>query len=224
MTTTMENNTQPLKHGMDFGKLVSGFVGRFRRRKNRGELDTDGSRQRRGFRLVGRGRERNRGEQQERRGRTPDAGNAGLKPLVIRDTPVGGWLRRFAPDVLRAFADMVPAGFLLDSIATLIETRSFKRNERMAFNEALDETRNIAGINVSRQWESDMDSDSWLAKNVRPLVLLSLTMAFIVFTIVNAIAPEFFAMSGTVAGMFETLLLMVFGAYFAGRTIEKTMK
>ena len=56
------------------------------------------------------------------------------------------------------------------------------------------------------------------------MVLLSLTLAFIVFAIVNAVAPQFFAMSGTVAGMFETLLLTVFGAYFAGRTIEKTMK
>lgn len=224
MTTRMDNNTQPLEHGMDFGKLVGRFVGRFGRRKNRGESDTDGGRQHRGFRLVGRGRERNRGEQQERRGRATDAGNAGLKPLVIRDTPVGGWLRRFAPDVLRAFADMVPAGFLLDSIATLIETRSFKSNERTAFNEAMDKTRSLAGINVAKQWESDMESDSWLSKNVRPLVLLSLTLAFIVFTIINAIAPKFFAMSGTVAGMFETLLLMVFGAYFAGRTIEKTMR
>lgn len=119
---------------------------------------------------------------------------------------------------------MVPAGFLLDSIATLIETRSFKSDERTAFNEAMDKTRSLAGINVAKQWESDMESDSWLSKNVRPLVLLSLTLAFIVFTIINAIAPKFFAMSGTVAGMFETLLLMVFGAYFAGRTIEKTMR
>jgi hypothetical protein len=69
-----------------------------------------------------------------------------------------------------------------------------------------------------------MDSDSWLAKNVRPLVLLSLTLAFVVFAIINAIAPQFFALSGTVAGMFETLLLTVFGAYFAGRTIEKTVR
>ena len=127
MTTEMENNTQHLPHGMDFGKLVGRAFGRFGRRKNRGESDTDGNRQHRGFWMVGRGRERNRGEQQKGRGRTPDAGNTGLKPLVIRNTPVGQWLRAFAPDVLRAFADLVPAGFLLDSIAQLIETRSFKK-------------------------------------------------------------------------------------------------
>jgi hypothetical protein len=133
-------------------------------------------------------------------------------------------LRRHAPDILRAFADMVPAGFLLDSIATLIETRTFRKGERDAFKTALRETRELVGVDVSRQWLADMDSDSWLSKNVRPLVLLSLTFAFIVFAIVNAIAPQFFSMTGTVAGMFETLLLTVFGAYFAGRTIEKTMR
>lgn len=119
---------------------------------------------------------------------------------------------------------MVPAGFILDAIATLIETRSLEQNQRTAFDRAMDETRNMAGIDVGRQWLADMGSDSWLSKNVRPMVLLSLTLAFIVFAIVNAIAPQFFDMSGTVAGMFETLLLTVFGAYFAGRTIEKTMK
>lgn len=142
---------------------------------------------------------------------------------MIRNTPVGEWLRRFAPDVLRAFADMVPAGFLLDSIAALIETRTFKPNERSAFQTALHETREIVGVDVAGQWENDMKSDSWLSKNVRPIVLLSLTGAFIVFAMVNAVAPQFFSLSGTVAGMFETLLLTVFGAYFAGRTIEKTM-
>lgn len=119
---------------------------------------------------------------------------------------------------------MVPAGFLLDSIAALIETRTFKPNERSDFKNALHETREIVGVDVAGQWENDMKSDSWLSKNVRPMVLLSLTAAFIVFAIVNAVAPQFFALSGTVAGMFETLLLTVFGAYFAGRTIEKTMR
>jgi len=219
----MNTTQQPLKDGIHFGKLVGTFVGRFGRGENRGEPDTDDRRRRRGFRLVGRGNKRNRGQQQKtsdkRRNRTP-----GLKPLVIKNTPVGQWLRRFAPDILRAFADMVPAGFLLDSIASLIETRSFKPNERVAFDNAVNETREMVGADVGRQWLADMDSDSWLAKNVRPLVLLSLTLAFVVFAIINAIAPQFFALSGTVAGMFETLLLTVFGAYFAGRTIEKTVR
>lgn len=220
----METNTKPLKHGMDFGKLGRTFARLFGRGKNRREHHTGNEGRHNRFWLVGRGNKRNRGEQQEGNRRTANNRTPRLKPLVIRETPVGEWLRRFAPDILRAFADLIPAGFLLDSIAALIETRSFKPNERNAFDFALDETRNLAGIDVTKQWTTDVKSDSWLSKNVRPLVLLSLTLAFIVFTLVNAIAPQFFAMSGTTAGMFETLLLTVFGAYFAGRTIEKTMK
>ena len=114
----------------------------------------------------------------------------------------------------------LPAGFILDSIAALIETRSLKQNQRTAFETAMDETRNMAGIDVGRQWLADMGSDSWLAKNVRPMVLLSLTLAFIVFAIVNAVAPQFFSMSGTVAGMFETLLLTCQVSQVAGKSID----
>ena len=209
---------------MDFGKLVSRFVGRSRDRKNRGQPDADGGRQRRRVWLVGRRDQRDCDKQSKGRQRAADVGNARLKPLTIKGTPVGQWLKRFAPDVLRAFADLVPAGFLLDSIAALIETRGMKQAERSAFDVAMRETRALAGVDVTKQWIVDSHSDSWLSKNVRPLVLLSLTLSFIVFAIINAVAPQFFAMSGTVAGMFETLLLTVFGAYFAGRTIEKTMK
>jgi hypothetical protein len=208
---------------MDFGKLGRVFDRGIGDRENYRQPDADGNGQRRSFRLVGRRGERVSSKQQKAK-RAEQRGKARLKPLTIRNTPVGGWLRRFAPDILRGFADMVPAGFILDSIAALIETRSLEQNQRTAFETAMNETRNMAGIDVGRQWLADMGSDSWLAKNVRPMVLLSLTLAFIVFAIVNAVAPQFFAMSGTVAGMFETLLLTVFGAYFAGRTIEKTMK
>ena len=118
---------------------------------------------------------------------------------------------------------MIPAGFLLDGIASLIETRSFKKHDRDAFDVALNQTREIVGVDVAGQWSVDMKSDSWLSKNVRPLVLLSLTCGFVILVFANAIAPSIFQMNETSSGIFETLLLTVFGAYFAGRTIEKTV-
>ena len=219
----MNDTNTTLTNGMDSRKLGGTFARLFGRGENRGELDSGDQRRPNRFWLVGRGNKRRRQEREERRSARRNRAQ-GLRPVVVRHTPVGKWLRRHAPDILRAFADMVPAGFLLDSIATLIETRTFGKGERDAFKTALRETRELVGVDVGRQWLADMDSDSWLSKNVRPLVLLSLTFAFIVFAIVNAIAPQFFSMTGTVAGMFETLLLTVFGAYFAGRTIEKTMR
>ena len=146
-----------------------------------------------------------------------------MKVVTIGSTPLGVWLRRYAPDVLRAFADIVPAGFILDSIASLIETRPFKKPERDAFEIAMTKTRETVGVDVAGQWSDDMRSDSWLSKNVRPLVLLSLTCGFVFYVFANAIAPTFFQINEASTNIFETLLLTVFGAYFAGRTIEKTV-
>jgi hypothetical protein len=215
---------ETLRNGFHHSKLGRTTFGRSGNRKNRGELDADNGRRRRGFRLVGRRGERNRDKQQIQRREKRQNRTSGLKATTIRSTPVGVWLRRYAPDVLRAFADMVPAGFLLDSIASLIETRTFKKPERDAFKVAMTETREIVGVDVAGQWSTDMNSDSWLSKNVRPLVLLSLTCGFVILVFANAIAPSFFQIDETSSGIFETLLLTVFGAYFAGRTIEKTVR
>lgn len=219
----MKRFFQTLRNGFHHSKLGRTFVGHSGNRENRRELDTDNGRRRRGFRLVGRRGERNRFKQQSEQTQERQNRTSGLKATTIRSTPVGVWLRRYAPDILRAFADMIPAGFLLDSIALLIETRSFKKPERDAFEIAMTETREIVGVDVAGQWSTDMKSDSWLSKNVRPLVLLSLTCGFVILVFANAIAPSLFQIDETSSRIFETLLLTVFGAYFAGRTIEKTV-
>lgn len=219
----MKRFFQTLRNGFHHSKLGRTFVGHSGNRENRRKLDTDNGRRRRGFWLVGRRGERNRFKQQSKQAGERQNRTSGLKATTIRSTPVGVWLRRHAPDVLRAFADMIPAGFLLDGIASLIETRSFKKHDRDAFDVALSQTREIVGVDVAGQWSVDMKSDSWLSKNVRPLVLLSLTCGFVILVFANAIAPSIFQMNETSSGIFETLLLTVFGAYFAGRTIEKTV-
>ena len=214
---------QTLQHELDFRKLGRDFVGRFGHRKDSGQPDPDDKGRRGGVWMVGRRNQRNRGKQQRQERRRQNR-TARLKAKTIRTSPVGDWLRRHAPDVLRAFADMVPAGFLLDSIAALIETRTFKPNDRSAFELALDETRKAVGVDVGRQWSIDAASDSWLSKNVRPLVLFSLTFAFIVLVFANALFPDSVQLNASATSVLETLLLTVFGAYFAGRTIEKAVR
>ena len=73
---------------------------------------------------------------------------------------------------------------------------------------------------VTTRWEADMKSDSFLAKNIRPLVLIFLTVVFsaLAFTDGNIggfkVAKEYIP-------IFQTLLVTVYGAYFVGRTYEK---
>lgn len=75
--------------------------------------------------------------------------------------------------------------------------------------------------NVSRRWEADMTSDSWLSKNIRPMTLVYILTAFIVMALLDGAGYR-------IAEAYVTLLgqwgMLVMTAYFGGRTIEKVME
>lgn len=74
--------------------------------------------------------------------------------------------------------------------------------------------------NVSDRWKADMSSDSWLSKNIRPMTLVYILTAYLALAILDGF--EF-----RVAEAYVTLLgqwgMLVMGAYFGGRTLEKVM-
>jgi len=76
---------------------------------------------------------------------------------------------------------------------------------------------------VTKRWESDMMSDSWLSKNVRPLVLIFLTFAMSIFIIIDSSINGFDVKEDWI-GLLSSLLLLVYGAYFGGRSLEKIQK
>ncbi len=76
---------------------------------------------------------------------------------------------------------------------------------------------------VTKRWQSDMSSDSWLAKNVRPLIILFLTLALAVFMAVDSQVNNFVVKEEWI-GLLTSLLLLVYGAYFGGRSLEKIQK
>jgi len=72
--------------------------------------------------------------------------------------------------------------------------------------------------NISDRWKADMSSDSWLSKNIRPISLIAILLAYFIFTTMSAFCYN--ANEGYVnllAGWGQ----LVMGAYFAGRTVEK---
>jgi len=77
--------------------------------------------------------------------------------------------------------------------------------------------------NVTERWKSDMSSDSWLSKNVRPLVLIFLIFNTMLLIFIDAGFIKFKVEDNWV-GLLEVLLLTVIAAYFGGRTWEKTRK
>jgi len=68
--------------------------------------------------------------------------------------------------------------------------------------------------------EHDMLSDSWLSKNIRPLVLAYLTVMFTLAFFLSA-ENDF---AGQMINTFQSLLLWVYGFYFGGRSLEKIIK
>ena len=77
--------------------------------------------------------------------------------------------------------------------------------------------------NITSRWEADLKSDSWLSKNVRPLVLVFLIVCTMLLIFIDAGALNFEVKSSWV-DLFQLVLITVIGAYFGGRSLEKVKK
>jgi hypothetical protein len=74
--------------------------------------------------------------------------------------------------------------------------------------------------NISDRWKADLQSDSWLSKNVRPMTLVALLVAYFIFATASAfeiiVKPEYVNLLGQ-------MIMLIVSAYFGGRTLEKIM-
>lgn len=73
---------------------------------------------------------------------------------------------------------------------------------------------------VSERWKADMNSDSWLSKNIRPLTLAFLVIATILLIFIDAGFIQF-TVETKWADLLQLVLITVIGAYFGGRSYEK---
>jgi hypothetical protein len=78
--------------------------------------------------------------------------------------------------------------------------------------------------NVSERWKADMASDIKLAKYIRPVTLICLMVMFMATMVADSLDNLPFNVKNSYVSLLEILMLTSFGAYFAGRTIEKTRK
>jgi uncharacterized membrane protein (DUF106 family) len=77
------------------------------------------------------------------------------------------------------------------------------------------------GQEITKRWESDMSSDSWLSKNIRPLALIAIFMAYFLFTAMSAFG---YNAQESYVNLLGSWGQIVFLAYFGGRTVEKVME
>ena len=76
---------------------------------------------------------------------------------------------------------------------------------------------------ITERWKMDMASDSWLSKNIRPLVLVFLVVATVLLIFIDAGAISF-TVQDKWTDLLQLVLITVIGAYFGGRSLEKVKK
>ena len=118
-------------------------------------------------------------------------------------------------------------GGLIKDVGKVIDDLTTTDEERLAakqkIEELLEQADKDAQDQVTARWESDMNSDSFLSKNIRPMVLIYLTIVFTILSFFDGNVGEF-KIAEQYVPIFQSLLITVYGAYFVGRTWEKSKK
>lgn len=109
------------------------------------------------------------------------------------------------------------ADSIIDEVVTSKEEKMTLKN---AMQQMLLDSEATVQENVTERWKSDMNSDSWLSKNVRPLVLMFLVVCTMILVFIDAGVIDFKVEERWI-NLLEITLLTVIGAYFGGRSIEK---
>jgi len=138
----------------------------------------------------------------------------------LRDTKVGQWLKEKAPSVLDVVGDALPDRGVLGVVKNLVDKDPTLDSE--SFKAVMDAEMQ-AQEQVTRRWEADAKSDVKLAKLIRPIVLLVMLTFYMTLTIWDGLDNRFMPPENYI-NLLEILMLTVFGAYFAGRTVEKVRK
>ena len=108
-------------------------------------------------------------------------------------------------------------GNAIDKLTTTEEEKLIIKKQ---VQEILEQADNNAQIQVTDRWKADMASDSWLSKNIRPMILVFLTFVFSALAFTDGNIGEF-KIAKEYIPIFQRLLVTVYGAYFVGRSWEK---
>ena len=126
----------------------------------------------------------------------------------FKDTKVGNFLLNKIPSVVSAIAEDTPVGNAIEAI--IGGSDMSKEDKDIALAKLRLERSEMDGI--TKRWQADAQG-SWMASNVRPLTLITLTLAFII--------GWYMQIEGL--SVVKELLFVVFAGYFGGRSYEKVM-
>lgn len=142
-------------------------------------------------------------------------------------TRVGDFLRKIGKgDLLKKVfgvgAELI-TGDVKGAVQTLLQTTDELTSEQREHALKLLESDVRENAEISKRWSYDMQSDSWLSKNIRPLVLAYLVVLTTLYIILDS-AIENFQVAEHWVTLLTSILLTTIAAYFGGRSFEKTRK
>ena len=108
------------------------------------------------------------------------------------------------------------ASKIIDDVVT---TKEEKMSLKLQMKEMIENAKANAQEQVTRRWEADSKA-GWLPANIRPMILAFLTVMLVVMSFFDG-NMEDFKMNPMYGPIYTQLLLVVYSAYFAGRSIEK---
>ena len=142
----------------------------------------------------------------------------------FKDTKGGRFLQEKLPEVAGSVGAILPDQGVLGVLKRVVDgSPEMSAQDKLEFDRLVNEMEAQAQEQVTRRWEADAKSDVKLAKYIRPAILISLTLFYMVIMVWDGLDPQFMPPENYI-NLLEILMLTVFGAYFAGRTIEKVRK
>ena len=138
----------------------------------------------------------------------------------FKDTRVGKFLTKAAPNILKGVSDIIPDAGILKLVGGLISKDEVLTPKDKEEALKLLELDIIEIQEISKRWSADMSSDSWLSKNVRPMMLIFLTISTWCLILMDSLAIDFSVATEWI-DLLKSLLITVFVSYYGSRGIEK---
>ena len=116
---------------------------------------------------------------------------------------------------------------LVEGVGGVIDNLHTSEEEKLEDNQKIKELVSNYEVEmektITERWKVDMNSDSWLSKNIRPMVLIFLVVATVLMIFIDAGVVQF-EVKDTWVDLLQLVLITVIGAYFGGRSLEKVKK
>ena len=138
----------------------------------------------------------------------------------FKDTKIGKFLAGTVPSIIDTVGDVLPDDGVFGLVKNLIHKDPALPPEDKEKALKLLELDVIEMQEISKRWNSDMKSDSWLSKNTRPMSLIFLTISMVILILLDSFELKF-GVSENWVDLLQTLLVTVYVAYFGSRGAEK---